>query len=194
MSRRERTIAADWFDTLYRSDPDPWRFRTSDYEREKYQATLEALRRPHYGRVLEVGCAIGILTRHLAPRCDHLLAIDGSETALEAARRECAAENNVTFACRMVPDGFPQGRYDLIVLSEVLYYLVAADLAAVAERCCDALAPGGEIVLCHWLGETDYPLTGLEASDGFAAVALRRSLERERLTEDAYRLERFRAP
>ena len=194
MSRREETIAAGWFDALYRSDPDPWQFRTSDYEREKYQATLGALRRPRFGQALEVGCAIGILTRHLAPRCDRLLAIDGSETALDAARRECASEANITFACRMVPDGFPAGRYDLIVLSEVLYYLAAADLTAVAERCCDALLPGGEIVLCHWLGETDYPLTGREASDLFGAVALRRSLERERLAEDAYLLERFRAP
>ena len=194
MSRREETIAADWFDALYRSDPDPWRFRTSDYERDKYGATLGALRRPRYGQVLEIGCAIGILTRQLAARCDHLLAIDGSDTALEAAQRECASEGNVTFACRMVPDGFPDGRYDLIVLSEVLYYLVVADLTAVADRCCDALLPGGEIVLCHWLGETDYPLTGREASELFADVALRRSLERERLAEDAYLLERFRAP
>jgi 2-polyprenyl-3-methyl-5-hydroxy-6-metoxy-1,4-benzoquinol methylase len=194
VSRREETIAADWFDALYRSDPDPWRFRTSDYERDKYKATLEALSRPHYEQALEVGCAIGVLTRQLAARCDRVLAIDGSETALDAARRECADAGNVTFACRMVPDGFPKGHYDLIVLSEVLYYLADQDLAIVATQCCDALLPGGEIVLCHWLGETDYPLTGRDASDGFAAVALRRSLERERLAEGDYLLERFRAP
>ena len=194
MSRRDATIEPGWFDGLYRDDPDPWRFRTSDYERDKYQATLAALGRPHYAQGLEVGCAIGVLTRQLAPRCGHLLAIDASSVALEAARAECAACSNVTFACRMVPAGFPEGRFDLIVLSEVLYYLVPADLEAVAARCLDVLLPGGEIVLCHWLGETDYPLTGQQASDLFVTAALKRPLAHARLSDDAYRLERLRAP
>ncbi|MDX7951685.1 SAM-dependent methyltransferase [Lichenihabitans sp. Uapishka_5] len=194
MSRRRDTIEAGYFDALYSADPDPWRFRTSAYEHDKYRATIEALDRPRYAAALEVGCAIGVLTRQLAARCDRLLAIDGSSVALAQAQRDCAALAHVDFACRMVPAGFPSGRYDLIVLSEVLYYLTAADLEAVAQRCCDALQPGGTIVLCHWLGETDYPLTGDQATDGFAATALRRSLVRERLAGEVYRLERFRAP
>ena len=193
MSRRSETLEAAYFDGLYRADPDPWRFRSSDYERDKYRATLDALSRPRYAQALEVGCAIGVLTRKLASRCDRLLAIDGSPTALEAARAECADCANVAFACRMVPAGFPDGRYDLIVLSEVLYYLVPADLEVVAARCLDALEPGGEIVLCHWLGETDYPLSGQAASDLFLAAALKRPLEHERLADAAYRLERLRA-
>lgn len=193
MSRRRETIPADYFDALYRSDPDPWGFRTSAYEQEKYEATLAALSRPRYGRALEVGCAIGVLTRQLAARCDRLLAIDGSETALAAARIECDGIAAVDFACGTVPADFPAGGFDLIVLSEVLYYLVPADLEAVAARCLGALQPDGEVILCHWLGETDYPLTGEAASDLFVSAALKRPLVHRRLVEATYRLERLQA-
>jgi hypothetical protein len=58
------------------------------------------------------------------------------------------------------------------VLSEVLYYLSHVDLALLARRCRGALDPGGHMVLCHWLGPTDYPLGGDEAAEAFiAAVA-----------------------
>lgn len=191
MTRRTDTIAPDYFEAMYRADPDPWRFRTSDYERGKYAATLDALTRPRYARALEVGCSIGVFTAQLARRCDALLAIDGSATALDAARRACAALSHVRFETRIVPDGFPEGRFDLIVLSEVLYYLHAADLDRVAEKCLDALEPGGDLILCHWLGETDYPLTGWDATERFVGAALRPPLTHAVLANGTYRLDRL---
>jgi 2-polyprenyl-3-methyl-5-hydroxy-6-metoxy-1,4-benzoquinol methylase len=182
-----------YFDALYRADPDPWRFSTSDYERHKYAATLAALSRPRYREALEVGCSIGIFTGQLAHRCDRLLAIDGSAVALETARRTCASLDNVRFETRMVPNAFPAGAFDLIIFSEVLYYLQPADLERVADRCADALTPDGEVVLCHWLGETDYPLSGLQASTLFADRMLRRLPAHAILHEGAYRLDRLSA-
>lgn len=194
MTRRTGTIAADYFEQLYRADPDPWRFRTSDYERDKYAATLDGLTRPRYRAALEVGCSIGVFTAQLARRCDGLLAIDGSATAAAAATEACAGLPHVRVAVRVVPDGFPDGRFDLIVLSEVLYYLHAADLARVAERCRAALAPGGDLLLCHWLGETDYPLTGREATERFVAATLTPPLRHSTLHDGEYRLDRLSSP
>ena len=88
MTRRTETIPPEWFDALYGADPDPWRFRTSAYERAKYDATLKALGERTYRRGLEVGCAIGVLTRDLAQHCEWLLAVDASGVALEVARRD----------------------------------------------------------------------------------------------------------
>ncbi|RYI86437.1 MAG: hypothetical protein EON47_22590, partial [Acetobacteraceae bacterium] len=79
------TLPATYFDALYAATPDPWAFASSDYEREKYAATLAALPRPHYARVLEIGCSIGVLTRMLAGRGDAVVALDVAETALAAA-------------------------------------------------------------------------------------------------------------
>lgn len=191
MSRKTETIPAAYFEDKYQSDIDPWQFRSSEYEREKYQATIAALSRSHYVRALEVGCSIGVLTRLLAPRCDGLVAIDASATALAAAQESAPA--NVTFEVGTLPQDFPPGPFDLIVLSEVLYYFVEADLQRVAALCLDALAPGGEMIACHWLGETNYPLTGEAASESFAkAVAVRLPI-RVPLRDQVYRLERWSA-
>ena len=43
LTRGDQSLAADFFDTLYQADPDPWRFETSDYEAAKYAATIAAL-------------------------------------------------------------------------------------------------------------------------------------------------------
>lgn len=191
MTRRTSTITADYFEQKYRADIDPWRFRSSDYEREKYQSTIAALGRRKFASALEVGCSIGVLTSLLAPRCDALLAIDASPTAIEAARASAAA--NVTFAVATLPQQFPPGGFDLIVLSEVLYYFALPDLNRVAAQCIDALRPDGEVILCHWLGETDYPLTGREASDQFAAAVAVRLPARAILRDRVYRLEQLSA-
>jgi SAM-dependent methyltransferase len=189
MSRKTETIPPQYFEDKYQSNIDPWKFRSSAYEREKYQATIAALNRPRYARALEVGCSIGVLTQLLARRCDTLIAIDASATAIAAARE--TAPGNVSYEVGTLPQDFPPGAFDLIVLSEVLYYFVEADLQRVATLCLDALAPGGDIIACHWLGETNYPLTGQAASDLFAARVAASLPVRASLRDNVYRLERF---
>lgn len=191
MSRRTGTIPAGYFDDLYAADGDPWRFRTSTYEADKYRATLAMLGRESYDRALEVGCSIGVFTRMLASRCRQLDAIDGSETALALARADGVGLPQVQFARRMVPDEFPPGSFDLIVLSEVLYYLTAADVARTAVLCRAAQPRGGEIVACHWLGETDYPLTGNAAVEAFRD-GLDGDVTHKAVRHEQYRLDRFR--
>lgn len=193
MTRRSDTMPAQLFDAMYTAAPDPWGFRSSPYEREKYADTLAALARPRYADALEVGCSIGVFSKALAARCDRLLAIDGSGVALATAREACADCPNVTLEQRFVPAAFPPGRFALIVLSEVLYYMTKDDLDAVAKACFAAQPDGGEIVLCHWLGETNYPLTGLEATEAFVAVATAAGYSHAKLHEDVYRLDRLLA-
>ena len=186
MSRRVGSIPAAYFDTLYAADPDPWRFATSDYEKGKYAATLAALPAGRFAAGLEVGCSIGVLTRQLARRCDHLTAVDGADTALRQARERCPG---VTFLRGMIPGDWPAGQFDLIVFSEMLYYLDAADIAATAACAMRALNPGGSILLVHYLGETDYPTTGDDAAAGFIeATALNPALQ---LREAGYRIDRL---
>ena len=60
MTRRTRSIEPAYFEALYRESADPWHFETSDYERAKYSATLDACGPWRRGRILEVGCSIGV--------------------------------------------------------------------------------------------------------------------------------------
>lgn len=190
MTRKTATLPPAYFEEKYTSELDPWQFRTSEYERDKYQATVASLTRCSYASALEVGCSIGVLTKLLSPRCVNLLAIDTSSTAVKAARR---ANPSVKVRVATLPAEFPAGRFDLIVLSEVLYYFDEADLKRVARSCTGSLSAGGEIVLCHWLGETDYPLTGVEASERFAENVKKELPVRSILHDAVYRLERFSA-
>lgn len=188
------SMLPSYFDAKYREDIDPWQFRTSAYERDKFKATIDAFARSHYQSALEVGCAIGVLSALIAARCDRLVAVDGSSTAIDEASLQQLP--NVRFLKAFLPDEFPHGMFDLIVLSEVLYYFSELDLNALAERCLASLQPTAELILCHWLGETDYPLTGRQASDLFAQALARRRPERTILHDGIYRLERltFAAP
>jgi len=189
VSSHRGSLPPSYFEAKYQIDIDPWQFRSSAYEQEKYQATLGALTKPLYHRGLEVGCSIGVFTALLAPRCRELVALDSSRTALAEAMRQSLP--NVRFERAVQPADFPNGKFDLIVLSEVLYYFVEADLIRLAEMCRTSLDVGGEIILCHWLGETDYPLTGYQASDLFVESLSERRPTRVILHEAVYRLERI---
>lgn len=167
--RRKHSIAPDYFEQLYRENGDPWQFATSAYEAEKYHHSLEALPRDFYRSALEIGCSIGVFTRQLAAQCGTVLAVDVSETALAAARERCAECDNVLFARRRIPQEPIQGRFELIVLSEVAYYWDHADLARAAIAIDAALAPGGDLLLVHYTAETDYPLSGDEAVETLRA-------------------------
>ena len=180
---------ADYFRDLYaKGDGDPWRFATSDYERRKYEATLSALPRARYARGLEIGCSIGVLTRMLAQRCETLLATEPVERALVQARTRCADLHNVDFRLAQAPHDWPAGQFDLIVLSEVIYYLTREQVRDLADRVAASLASDGDVILVHWIRETDYPLSGDDAVHAFLDAAPFLSTIRQERTAD-YRLD-----
>jgi 2-polyprenyl-3-methyl-5-hydroxy-6-metoxy-1,4-benzoquinol methylase len=191
MSRRT-TLGEDYFRSVYAANPDPWKFAQSEYERAKYDATIASLGSRRYESGLEVGCSIGVLTGRLALQVRRLTAIDIADQPLSAARARNQAFGNITFLKAAFPHQAPPGAFDLIVLSEVLYYLSQQDL----ERACDAtlerLTAGGDMVLVHWLGETDYPLTGDEAAEGFIRRAGPALTTIQRTRHERYRLDVLR--
>lgn len=193
--RADRSLPAEYFDALYARDPDPWRFETSDYERGKYDATLAALPRARYARALEIGCSIGVLTADLAPRCEALVALDAAEAPLRRARERLAGQPHVAFALASVPAAWPEDAapFDLILLSEVVYYLGPPDVERLAARVGASLAPGGDVLLVHWTGETDYPLSGDEAVERFVAASPSLEVRRAERAE-RYRLDLLQAP
>ncbi len=187
------------FQRLYDADPDPWRFRTSDYEQAKYNKTMEALGTRRFRHAFEVGCSIGVMTRMLASRCDRLLAVDIIEQPLAIARAACTDQPRVRFKRMRVPGEWPDEMFDLIVLSEVLYFLSADDIAAVADRTSTTLKTDGLVLLVNWRGEsgdpctgdpcTGDPCTGDQAADTFMAHAQGFLRPMTRYQEDRYRLD-----
>jgi predicted TPR repeat methyltransferase len=159
---RER-LGREYFDELYARSRDPWSFETSEYERNKYEQTLSVLARRRYQRALEVGCSIGVFTAMLAPLCDELLAVDVSEKAIAVTRQRLADFPNVRVELRTLPEETPQGPFDLVVASEVLYYWPKDVMLSALRRFEEVLAPSGSLLAVHWRKETKtYPLQGDE--------------------------------
>lgn len=138
------------FEARYRANPDPWGYTTSEYERRKYAATLAACGSGPFAHALELGGSIGVFSELLAPRCNQLTTIDAAPTAVAAARRRLAGVTHVEVILGKIPDALPAGRLDLVVASEILYYLTASELALTLERLEPCVVPGARVVAVHW--------------------------------------------
>ncbi|HWF24443.1 MAG TPA: SAM-dependent methyltransferase [Solirubrobacteraceae bacterium] len=185
-------IGREFFEDLYARAEDPWDFATSAYEREKYGDTLGALGGARFKRGLEVGCSIGVFTEQLAEVCDEVLGIDVSEHALARAHERLGKRPNVTLKTMTFPEQMPGGPWDLVVCSEVLYYLDDAAFARAVERLRAALAHNATVLAVHWRPPTStYPLLGDEVHDRLIAqLGDWHVLDRRR---SCYRLDRFEA-
>jgi SAM-dependent methyltransferase len=145
-----RTIDIAGFENKFRANIDPWNYTHSRFERVKREVLLRACGPSKHGRVLELGCAIGETTRGLARLSLHLVAVDASPTALNEAARRAPRNGRIHFRRAILPGQMPRGPFDLIIVSELVYYLRSHHLKPLADRIVAALAPGGiTIVLNH---------------------------------------------
>ncbi len=138
------------FDELFLLDADPWRTRTRWYEVRKRALTLAALPQERYERACEPGCGAGETTAALAQRCASVVASDASGAAVRQARARLAGLANVRVDHARMPRDWPAGRFDLVVVSELGYYLSGDELRQLAQACRASLAGGGTLVACHW--------------------------------------------
>jgi SAM-dependent methyltransferase len=157
------------FDDLYRNGGDPWSFDTSEYEARKRSVTIASLPSRRYRRAFEPGCSIGSLTELLADRCDELLAADVSELAVTRTRERVGRRPGVHVEQLEVPVQWPGRTFDLIVLSELGYFLTPVELDSLLEHAAQSLGRGGDLIAVHWLGPIDgYPLDGRDVHERIA--------------------------
>lgn len=159
------TLPRSYFDSLYSDDADPWSLATRWYERRKYAITVASLDRSRYRRCFEAGSSVGVLSAMLSGRCDELVSADISAPAVRATRERLDSAGHpdcrFTVEQRALPEQWPPGSFDLIVLSEMLYYFASTELDAVLDRAVASLEPGGTLLAVHWRHPvTDYPLGG----------------------------------
>jgi SAM-dependent methyltransferase len=132
-----------------------------------------------YRAAFEPGCSIGVLTQMLAPRCGTLLACDLAAAAVMAAAGRTSDLPQVRVERREIPGQWPPGRFDLVVLSEILYYFGDHDLEQVLEHAAASLEPDGTLLAVHWRHPVaEYPRTAddvhrvLAAQPGLARLAV----------------------
>jgi SAM-dependent methyltransferase len=160
---------AAYFDRIYR-EPDPFQYRQRWYEARKRALTLACLPRQRYRNAWELGCSNGVLSAALAERCNALLGTDLSAAALADAAASTVAWPNLRFEQARHPGDWPQGRFDLIVVSEVGYYLAAQDVQEMAQKLRASLTDDGLLLACHWVHPFTEALTSAaEVHQAFAS-------------------------
>jgi SAM-dependent methyltransferase len=164
------TLGASYFDGMYSAAADPWGFEERWYERRKYALSLAMLPRERYRAAFEPGCSIGVFSRMLAPRCGTLLSCDLAAAAVRAAAGRTADLPRVRVEQRDIARQWPSGRFDLIVLSEILYYFGDNDLEQVLAHAAASLEPDGTLLAAHWRHPVaEYPRSGDDVHQVLAA-------------------------
>lgn len=148
---------------IYAASDDPWNTRSSRYEQGKFAQTIASLPKPRYRFGLEVGCGAGALTAHLTQRCDDLHAMDCTDGALRVARAHNTGRH-ITFIAGAAPRDWPTTPPDLVMLSEVLYFMTDAESAGLAARLAQDCASECHVVLVNWLGDTGGGISGAAAA------------------------------
>ena len=145
-------MSAAAFEARYRAQGDPWRTLSDPVERAKAQAALAACGPGPFDTVCDLGAGLGVLAAALAPRSGRLLALDAAPTAVAAAAERLAPWPHAEARVAVLPDDLPAGPFELVVASEILYYLPQRALDATLDWLDRAVVPGGRVVAVHWLG------------------------------------------
>jgi LmbE family N-acetylglucosaminyl deacetylase len=183
-----QSLPPEYFENLYQTYTDPWKFATSDYEANKYAATIAALPNRRFHSAFEIGGSIGVLTQKLAEHCDRLLSIDVSESAQQQAIQRCQHLPQVRLQIMQFPQQSPNEPFDLILLSEVGYYWGWEDLQLARSRMIECLVSQGYLLLVHWLPVSPgYPLTGDDVHDFFLESDRLQLISSQR--EEKYRID-----
>lgn len=171
------------FEAKYQDNIDPWNYRTSPFEAWKRRLLLHACGSRTFGRGLELACGTGEISRALAPKCLHLVAQDSSGTAIAAARAHgVRGPHRIDYRVGVLPDDMPRGPFDLIVASEILYYLPPEDLRRTLSRMISETAPGGRVVILHHVVTFSDAAIVPRRAQAFAVASLRRLMKLVSLT------------
>jgi cyclopropane fatty-acyl-phospholipid synthase-like methyltransferase len=163
----------DYFDQMYSHTADPWELGARWYEQRKYAITLAMLPKRRYAHAFEPGCSVGVLTVLLTQRCAQVTATDVAAVALEGASRrltDAGRREQVALLSQSIDDPWPSGPFDLLVLSEVGYYLTPNALRGVLDQECSKLTHGATVIAAHWRHPVDdYLMSGDEVNEVVAA-------------------------
>ena len=167
------------FDAMYAADPDPWNVRDSWYERRKEAVVLALLARERYAHAWDAASGTGDLALALTRRCERVTASDASSRAV-ALTGDLLSDASASVVVNQLPEVPPLAEPpDLVVLSEVLYYLPEPDRLRALEAVGDVARPSAELVVVHWRHHPDDAfLAGAAATDEADRLLRERGWER----------------
>lgn len=152
--------ARAYFEQLWQTG-DPWELDASALDRASRARQIELLADRRYPRALEVGCAAGAFTEALVGLAERVLAIDIAPSAIEHARGRGLDSTRVDFRAANVMelDLRDGGPWDLVVMSETIYYLgwlyPFFDVAWLASEMIESQVDGGRLLMADTYGRDE---------------------------------------
>lgn len=153
------------FNRFYRRTGDPWGYSRSPWEGRRHAALVDACPSRDVQWALDVGCGTGHLTRALLD-ADVARSVVGIDISPHAVRRAAAENLRLAQGFRsqflevdLADHGqsWFDGRFDLAVCADVLYYLPRPHLLShVVDRLVSWTTPGGALLLAHPVSHADH--------------------------------------
>lgn len=145
-----RSVLDRWLEEHYRAE-DPWNYQTCPEEAARFRSALNLLDNARsletFEAAMEVGCAEGVFTAMLAPRCQSLLAVDISQAALGRAQQRCK-EQHVRFEIwDLMISPAPQNLELMVVMDVLELFYRPADVHKACRKLVSAVRPGGYLLL-----------------------------------------------
>jgi len=141
--------AADFAPVYAGAQDDAWGYERRPFERERFDLIMDVMSDLSPERLLEVGCAEGHLTRRLSGHVEELVACDVVEEALRRAKEHCAGLANVRFLLADIRKTWPEGMFDAVLCSDVLYYFTKREVRGVVHRSALKISPGGHFLFAN---------------------------------------------
>ncbi|MDE2314239.1 MAG: methyltransferase domain-containing protein [Elusimicrobia bacterium] len=149
----------DKMQRVFRRGIDPYQYASSPYERDRIKRMEIILASRRYKSGLEVGCAEGQMTLMLSSACASLTSVDLSAEALIRAQKT-ATSAHIKWVRGNIRTWRPERTFDLIALTDVLYYLGDPTKGLIFEKAFENflkrliawLNPGGHVLLANAFG------------------------------------------
>ena len=137
--------------------------------------------------VLEVAAGTGLITKSIAPRVRHVVAMDYANAMVAVLRRRIAKANLSNVECvsgDIYALAYPPASFDVVVAGNVLH--LVPDLSGALGELIRVLRPGGKLIaptFCHdetrlsWLVSRALSVLGQPMHRRFTTASLRRALE-----------------
>lgn len=143
------------FDDQYAITRSPFSLESADYERDKLEKMISFIPEHPIDRAIDYGCGIGDATIALSERAERLISVDSSRLALRmlSARLRARSLHNISLRRASLSEPWPiapSERAELIVASEVLYYLEPDELSLMIESFIRCLNRNAILITCHY--------------------------------------------
>lgn len=148
------------FDLLKKRNMERYYLQKRVWGRESYNEdiykAISLVSDRHYARCLDVGAGLGHYSELASGICDEVLAIDISNEAMNRAKARLQKKINIKFQVKNLRDAnLAWGKFDLVILAEVLYYLgderFPSEFKRLLRRITDLVQEKGRVLLVNYV-------------------------------------------